>query len=85
MGRIGLVEPRMVLQLTALVLVQVACEKPAQWEWDASTSGPNVERKDASAGTGGGGDTPGSMIGADGALYISDDNKGFVYRVAYGK
>jgi glucose/arabinose dehydrogenase len=27
----------------------------------------------------------GLITGADGALYISDDNKGFVYRVAYGK
>jgi glucose/arabinose dehydrogenase len=26
----------------------------------------------------------GLITGADGALYISDDNKGFVYRVAYG-
>ncbi len=26
----------------------------------------------------------GLMTGADGALYISDDNKGFVYRVTYG-
>jgi glucose/arabinose dehydrogenase len=25
----------------------------------------------------------GLAIGADGALYISDDNKGFIYRVAY--
>jgi len=22
--------------------------------------------------------------GADGALYVSDDNKGFIYRIAYG-
>jgi glucose/arabinose dehydrogenase len=27
----------------------------------------------------------GLITGADGALYISDDNKGFVYRVSYGK
>jgi glucose/arabinose dehydrogenase len=27
----------------------------------------------------------GVITGADGALYISDDNKGFVYRVSYGK
>jgi glucose/arabinose dehydrogenase len=27
----------------------------------------------------------GLISGADGALYISDDNKGFVYRVSYGK
>jgi glucose/arabinose dehydrogenase len=27
----------------------------------------------------------GLITGADGALYISDDNKGFVYRIAYGK
>jgi glucose/arabinose dehydrogenase len=27
----------------------------------------------------------GLMTGADGALYISDDNKGFIYRVAYGE
>ncbi|MBI1766619.1 MAG: PQQ-dependent sugar dehydrogenase [Acidobacteria bacterium] len=27
----------------------------------------------------------GLLTGADGALYISDDNKGFVYRVSYGK
>jgi len=27
----------------------------------------------------------GMATGADGALYISDDNKGFVYRVTYGK
>jgi len=27
----------------------------------------------------------GLITGADGALYISDDNKGFIYRVAYGK
>ncbi len=27
----------------------------------------------------------GLMTGADGALYISDDNKGFIYRVSYGK
>ena len=26
----------------------------------------------------------GLAVGADGALYISDDNKGFIYRVAYG-
>ena len=26
----------------------------------------------------------GLMTGADGALYISDDNKGFIYRVSYG-
>ncbi len=27
----------------------------------------------------------GLATGADGALYISDDNKGFIYRVSYGK
>ena len=27
----------------------------------------------------------GLITGADGALYISDDNKGFVYRVSYGQ
>jgi glucose/arabinose dehydrogenase len=27
----------------------------------------------------------GLMTGPDGALYISDDNKGFIYRVAYGE
>jgi glucose/arabinose dehydrogenase len=27
----------------------------------------------------------GLITGSDGALYISDDNKGFVYRVSYGK
>ena len=27
----------------------------------------------------------GLMTGADGALYISDDNKGFIYRVAYNE
>jgi len=27
----------------------------------------------------------GLITGADGALYISDDNKGFIYRVTYGK
>ncbi len=27
----------------------------------------------------------GLITGADGAFYISDDNKGFIYRVAYGK
>ncbi len=27
----------------------------------------------------------GLLTGADGALYISDDNKGFIYRVSYGK
>jgi glucose/arabinose dehydrogenase len=27
----------------------------------------------------------GLITGADGALYITDDNKGFVYRVSYGK
>ena len=27
----------------------------------------------------------GLITGADGALYISDDNKGFIYRVSYGK
>lgn len=27
----------------------------------------------------------GMATGADGALYISDDNKGFIYRVTYGK
>lgn len=27
----------------------------------------------------------GLVTGADGALYISDDNKGFIYRVTYGK
>ena len=27
----------------------------------------------------------GLITGADGALYISDDNKGFVYRVSYQK
>ena len=26
----------------------------------------------------------GLATGADGALYVSDDNKGFIYRVAYG-
>ena len=26
----------------------------------------------------------GVVMGADGALYVSDDNKGFIYRVAYG-
>lgn len=26
----------------------------------------------------------GLMTGADGALYVSDDNKGFIYRIAYG-
>ena len=27
----------------------------------------------------------GLITGTDGALYISDDNKGFIYRVSYGK
>ncbi len=27
----------------------------------------------------------GLITGADGALYVSDDNKGFIYRVSYGK
>ena len=27
----------------------------------------------------------GLMTGADGALYLSDDNKGFIYRIAYGE
>ncbi len=27
----------------------------------------------------------GIITGADGALYVSDDNKGFIYRVSYGK
>lgn len=27
----------------------------------------------------------GVVTGADGALYVSDDNKGFVYRISYGK
>lgn len=27
----------------------------------------------------------GLMTGADGALYVSDDNKGFIYRIAYGR
>ncbi|HYE75593.1 MAG TPA: PQQ-dependent sugar dehydrogenase, partial [Blastocatellia bacterium] len=27
----------------------------------------------------------GLVTGADGALYVSDDNKGFIYRVSYGK
>ncbi|MCG3160845.1 MAG: hypothetical protein JMDDDDMK_01920 [Acidobacteria bacterium] len=27
----------------------------------------------------------GLITGADGALYISDDNKGFIYRVSYEK
>ena len=26
----------------------------------------------------------GLATGADGALYVSDDNKGFIYRIAYG-
>lgn len=26
----------------------------------------------------------GLVVGADGALYVSDDNRGFIYRVAYG-
>jgi glucose/arabinose dehydrogenase len=26
----------------------------------------------------------GLATGADGALYISDDNKGFIYRISYG-
>jgi glucose/arabinose dehydrogenase len=27
----------------------------------------------------------GLIAGVDGALYISDDNKGFIYRVSYGE
>jgi glucose/arabinose dehydrogenase len=27
----------------------------------------------------------GFATGADGALYVSDDNKGFIYRIAYGE
>ena len=27
----------------------------------------------------------GLATGTDGALYVSDDNKGFIYRVAYGE
>jgi len=27
----------------------------------------------------------GLITGADGALYISDDNKGFIYRVSFGE
>jgi len=27
----------------------------------------------------------GLITGPDGALYISDDNKGFIYRIAYGE
>ncbi len=27
----------------------------------------------------------GLAIGADGALYVSDDNKGFIYRIAYNE
>jgi len=27
----------------------------------------------------------GLITGVDGALYISDDNKGFIYRVSYGE
>ena len=27
----------------------------------------------------------GLATGADGALYLSDDNKGFIYRIAYGE
>lgn len=27
----------------------------------------------------------GLAVGADGALYVSDDNKGFIYRIAYGE
>ena len=27
----------------------------------------------------------GLATGADGALYVSDDNKGFIYRVVYGE
>ena len=26
----------------------------------------------------------GLATGADGALYVSDDNKGFIYRISYG-
>jgi glucose/arabinose dehydrogenase len=26
----------------------------------------------------------GLATGRDGALYVSDDNKGFIYRIAYG-
>jgi glucose/arabinose dehydrogenase len=27
----------------------------------------------------------GLATGPDGALYVSDDNKGFIYRIAYGE
>jgi len=27
----------------------------------------------------------GLVVGADGALYVSDDNKGFIYRISYGQ
>ena len=72
-----------------------APEPGATAEAVASSSSTARSRAEGTAPTGaptgnhspswGSGSGAGLATGADGALYVSDDNKGFSYRIAYSK